>query len=306
MAFKEPTYEAVEVGETFGPVSFRADEHYVRAATFSLDDYSDWYLESDNGLGFRAVPSTAIARDQVALFLTKYDPNRVVGLHQTEEVWFHAPVRLGSIVTLTGRYIDKYQRRGKGYVVLECDAHDETGALLVRQISTEIMRIPEGVRLGEGSAGPGSERIRGEWPEDRSPVAHARRGMASGTPVAPLTKVARQDQMAVFSGCGLNRHNIHTDDNVARAAGFRAPLAQGMMETCWISEMLARFFGPVWLSGGWLKTKYLKPVFAADEITLRAVVSDEEADGRVRLEVWATNQDGVMTAAGWASCPLAD
>lgn len=305
MALKEPTYEAVEVGEIFGPVEVVVDDHYIKSGAFALDDDTPWYRSDDNPFGGRIAPSTIIAKDLVALFCTKYDPSRVVGLHQKEEVWFHNPVRLGRTLTLTGTYVDKYEKRGKGYVVLDCKAHDDEGRLVVRQRSTEIMRIPENIKLGEGSsAGAGDERVSPSWPDDKTPVARASAEVTPGTPVVPLTKTAHQDQMSVFSGCGRHWKNIHTEIAVAHKAGMRTTLAQGMMETCWTSEMLGRFFGPAWLSSGWIRMAYLQPVYEGDRITCRAVVknrSTEDGATKLELEVWCENQDGLMTAAGWAS-----
>lgn len=301
--YKDPTFESVEVGETFGPQIIPIDEHYIRSACFALDDYSSWFFQAHPAFGTRIAPSAALARDGVALFLTKYNPNTVVGLHQTEEVWFHAPVPLGTTVSLTGEYVDKYERRGKGYCVLDTHARDEQGKLLVRQKSTEIMRIPEGIRMGEGSSGKGGDgggRVAGILPEGIAFAEWATLDLPAGTPVKPLVKKAWEDQMAVFSGVGFNRHNIHTDDYVAKAAGFPARLAQGMQETCWMSEMLADFFGPVWFSSGWMKTSYLQPVYAGDEITLYGLVTGRNGD-RLDLEVWARNASGLLTAAGWAS-----
>ncbi|AMJ61567.1 MaoC family dehydratase [Bosea sp. PAMC 26642] len=299
--YKDPTFESVEVGEAFGPQLIAIDEHYVRSACFALDDYSDCYFRPDPALGARIAPSAALARDGVALFLTKYNPNTVVGLHQTEEVWYHAPVVFGTTVSLTGAYVDKYERRGKGYCVLDCEARDEAGTLLVRQKSTEIMRIPEGIRMGAGTSGGSGRRVEGTLPAGVAFQARATRDVTVGTPIAPLTKTAWEDQMSVFSGAGFNRHNIHTDDHIAHAAGFRARLAQGMQATCWMSEMLANFFGPNWFSSGWMKTSYLQPVFAGDEITVFGLVTGRKPDGRIELEVWARNADGLMTAAGWAA-----
>jgi acyl dehydratase len=303
-ALREPTFEAVRVGEPIGPVTVVADAHYRRNASFAVDDFAPPYASDDAATG-QLVPATAVARDLVALFCTVYDPSRVVGLHQKEEVWFHRPIRLGTTMHYTGRYTDKYERRGKGYVVFESEARDaRDGALLVRQISTEIMRVPEQVTLGEGSAPPDGERVRGKWPANAVPALRATADLAAGTPIPPLVKTAHQDQMSVFSGAGKQWFNIHTDVGIAQAAGFRDTLAQGMMETCWIAEMLAGFFGAGWMTGGWIKTAFLKPVFRNDTLTCRGVVTGVEhaADGtRLRLEVWAENQDGVMTAAGWAS-----
>lgn len=303
-ALREPTFEAVRVGEPIGPLEVVADEHYRRNGSFAMDDYAPEYTSGDPAAE-RLVPATAVARDLVALFCSVYDPSRVVGLHQKEEVWFHSPIQLGTVMHYTGRYTDKYERRGKGYVVFESEARDTSdGRLLVRQISTEIMRVPKRVTLGEGSAAPDGERVRGVWPTDMAPVACAAAGLAPGTPIPPLVKTAHQDQMSVFSGAGKQWFNIHTDVGIAQAAGFRDTLAQGMMETCWMAEMLAGFFGPRWMHSGWIKTAFLKPVFRNDTLTCRGVVTGRAADTggtRLQLEVWAENQDGTMTAAGWAS-----
>jgi acyl dehydratase len=308
LSLREPTYEAVILGEEIGPVEVVADEHYLRQGSFALDDYSKWYTE-DSASGQRLVPSTAVLRDLVAHFCTVYDPSRVVGLHQKEEAWFAKPIPLGTHMVYTGRYTDKYERRGKGYTVFESEARDASdNALLVRQISTEIMRIPEHVELGAASASPPVDgQVKGVWPDDVSPVQHAAMSLRPGTPIAPLTKTAHQDQMAVFSGINKHWSNIHTDYAIASGAGFRDTLAQGAMETCWLSEMLARFFGQSWLETGWIKNAYLKPVFRGDTIICRGVVKAvDHSKPRpiIELEVWATNQDGAMTAAGWASAAV--
>jgi acyl dehydratase len=308
MKLKDPTFEAVEVGETFGPLRVDMDDHYVKAAMFAVDDYSQCYMQGDAAFGGRIAPSTAIAKDMVALFTTKYDGDRIVGLHTKEEVWFHRPIPFGTTLFLTGRYVHKERRRGKGYVVLECEARDAQGTLYVRQISTEIMRVPDKVELGTGSAPTEGQRVAGVWPADCAVAAKAQTDTAPGTPIPQLVKRAHQDQLAVFSGWNEQRHSIHTEVRYAQAAGFRDSLAQGMMETCWMSEMLANFFGPSWLSTGWVKTSFLKPVYRNDELILHGVVTGRETkpDGTwLTLEVWARNQDGAMTAAGWASAHVA-
>jgi hypothetical protein len=301
VALREPLYETVVVGEEIGPIPVSADEHYLKNAMFAVDDYSVARSNDDRPL----VPQAAVARNLVALFCRVYDPNRVVGLHQREEIWFHREIPLGTRMLYSGRYTDKYERRGKGYVVFEAEARDASdGALLVRQVSTEIMRIPENVVLGQASAAPPERRVSGEWPSDMVPVARYRPGLEPGTPVAPLTKVAHQDQMSVFSGADFQWSNIHTDIRVAQRAGFRDTLAQGAMESCWTAQMLTDVFGNAFRRTGWIRHVYLKPVFRGDSVVCRgkiiSVDKSPEGSETIELEAWCTNQDGVMTAAGWA------
>lgn len=301
---KDPTFAAVSVGEAFEPVTLALDEAYLAAARFCLDDH----LVRRDAEGREYVPGTALARDLQQLFLTRYDPNRIVGLHQAEEIIFAAPARLGDTVTLTGSVVDKFEKRGKGYFVLDCRAHDADGHLLVQQVSTEIMEMPDLAARQDtstpkqGSQQAAAKRISGVWP-DSAPVAHFAPDLGASTPVKPLVKTCDLAQIAVFSGIGLGRYNTHTDIRVAQAAGFDTALAQGMMETCWMSQMLADFFGQAWDRGGWIKTNYLRPVLAGDTITLRAVLTEVGTE-TAELEVWAENQHQQMTAAGWARCRL--
>jgi acyl dehydratase len=307
LELREPTYEGVVIGELIGPLRVVADEDYRRRACFALGESASMYAGGEKPF----VPAPMVGRDLVALFCSVYDPSRVVGLHQKEEIWFHAPIPVGTVMEYTGRYTNKYEKRGKGYTVFDSEAHDaSTGQLLVRQISTEIMRIPAGIQLGTGQAqkDPGAERVNPIWPTDRQPVRHATATLPNGTPIEFVVKHAHQDQLSVFSGVNTQWYNIHTDVEVALKAGFRDTLAQGMMETCWTAEMLANFVGPAWHRSGWIKMAYLKPVYRGDTITCRAILTaTEEGTGGplLKFEVWAENQDREMTAAGWASSRLA-
>ncbi|HEY0207936.1 MaoC family dehydratase [Acerihabitans sp.] len=301
---RDPTYDNVVVGELIGPLAVTADEAYRRRACFALDDYSGDYRAPSGPY----VPAAMLGRDLVALFCSVYDPSRTVGLHQKEEIWFVNPVPLNAKLHYTGKYTDKYMKRGKGYTVFDTEARDaDTGILYVRQVSTEIMRIPDNIQLGAGGsrAAPAPGHIEPHWPEHVPPAAKADAALRPGTPVTPLVKCPEQGQMTVFSGGNTQWYNIHTDIEVALKAGFRDTLAQGMMETCWVAEMLAGFIGPSWHTSGWIKMAYIKPVYRADRITCRAVVQEIEGQ-RVTFHVWAENQHGDMTAVGWASADKAN
>ncbi|PIJ50151.1 hypothetical protein BL250_10710 [Erwinia sp. OLTSP20] len=295
---REPTFENVVVGEPIGPLTVTVDEAYRRRACFALDDFSHAYM----GEQAPWVPAAMLGRDLVALFCSVYDPSRTVGLHQKEEIWFINPVPVNARIHYSGRYTDKYMKRGKGYTVFDSEARDaDKGTPYVRQISTEIMRIPDGIQLGSGGAAKSAQgdHIDPQWPVDMTPLHHATADMVAGTPVAPLVKHPEQGQMTVFSGGNSQWYNIHTDIEVALNAGFRDTLAQGMMETCWIAEMLARFIGPGWHSSGWIKMAYIRPVYRGDHITCRALVESVQGE-TVTFHVWAENQHGERTAIGWA------
>jgi acyl-coenzyme A thioesterase PaaI-like protein len=67
------------------------------------------------------------------------------GLHAKMEFNFLEPVRPGMRVQTRGRVVDKYERRGRQYMVTEYISRDEQGTTLVRGQFTQML-IPEGTR----------------------------------------------------------------------------------------------------------------------------------------------------------------
>ncbi len=299
-------YENIVLGEDFGPIEEVVDDYKVKRFAFMMDDYHPWYF-GESPFGKRIGHAAILANDLLQLFTQVYDPNTVVGLHTQEELWFVNPVFVGERARLYGKYVEKYERRGKGYVVMEADARGEDGRVLLRHRGVEILHIEPGPVVGKGTASPPEKRVAGEYRKDVEPVTKAQPGILPGTPLAPLVKTIMQDQIAVFSGVGKHLRNIHTDIEMARKAGLSTTLAQGMMETIYLTELLTNFFGPSWFTTGWEKMKFIAPVFSGETVTARGAVTGEARDAegtRLELEIWCENSAGKMTAAGWASARL--
>jgi len=130
----------------------------------------------------------------------------------------------------------------------------------------------------------------------------ARSTAVVGDTLPPLTKDLTQRKIDVYSG--VKPHSIHTDETWARTKGFRAPLAQAMMSTAYVSELMTRFLGAGFVKGGTLSMVFIKPVFVGDQLTVHGVVKERRAEGdavRIVVEVWCQNQDGDTTAVGTAS-----
>lgn len=320
---KEATYELVEIPEEFGPLYEFVDDHKIKTYAFTQDDYNPWYFE-DSPFGGRIGHASILANDLLQLFYTKYDPNTVVGLHTQEELWFHNPVFFGEQATLQGKYVDKYEKRGQGYVVMEAEARGEDGRLLISHRGGEIMRThpasarskkksQEDAEAGDKSkdAGKnkGSKRVSGEYCEDLAPVKQAREDLQAGTPIAKLQKHITQEQMSVYSLVGKYYKNIHNNLDVAREAGLERPIVQGQQQVGYLTELLTRFFGPSWFTSGWEKIKFLNPVYAGETVTATGVVTGRKPENgktRLELEVWIRNEQGEMSAAGWASAFVDD
>jgi len=123
-----------------------------------------------------------------------------------------------------------------------------------------------------------------------------------GDELPPLSKPISQRQIDCYSG--VRPKSIHTDPEWARSKGFAAPLAQGMMSTAYVSEMMVNLLGEGFIKGGKMSVKFVKPVLVGDTLTMHGSVREKlPENGRTRIvvEFWCENQDGLKTMVGEAS-----
>ena len=123
-----------------------------------------------------------------------------------------------------------------------------------------------------------------------------------GDELPPLTKPIAQRQIDMYSG--VRPYSIHTDAEWARKKGFAAPLAQGLMSTAYVSQMMVQFLGEGFVRGGRMSVAFIKPVLAGDTLTMHGAVTGKDMDGantRVTVEFWCGNQGGTKTLVGNAS-----
>jgi len=126
--------------------------------------------------------------------------------------------------------------------------------------------------------------------------------LAVGQALPPLAKHVSQRRIDVYSG--VKPHSIHSDEAWARQKGFRACLAQGMMSTAYVAQLMVKLLGPDFARGGTMSMAFIKPVYAGDRLTVHGIIKDKQPDQgatRVVVEVWVENQHGEKTAVGHAT-----
>jgi acyl dehydratase len=135
-AFRTLTYDAVTVGEEFVSDTKLVSPEDIEAYGWAVDDHHPWFFE-DSPFGGPIAHPTLMANQALALRHSRY----VVpgGLHAKMEFEFVEPIRPGMRVRSRGRVIDKYERRGKPYMVTEYVTEDENGTVLVRGQFTQML-----------------------------------------------------------------------------------------------------------------------------------------------------------------------
>jgi acyl dehydratase len=221
-------------------------------------------------------------------------------------VWFDSPVRLGERVRLTGRIVQTYVRRGRGYFVTDAQVTAVgDGRSIVRHRAIETVDIGDPDKLGGSGANGSGRRVVGVYPTEREVALFAGSRPAPGAPLPSLTKTVRQEQMSVYSNVQRFWRTTHTDLAVARAEGLDTTLAQGLMEAAYVSELATRFFGPSWFATGHLELAFIAPMLPGDEVRVLGVVSEAGPVGgtgdRLEIETWVERvSDGRKLAVGWA------
>lgn len=111
-------------------------------------------------------------------------------------------------------------------------------------------------------------------------------------PLAPRTLVA-------FNTATKSTNRIHSDD-VARQYGFRGGLVPGVDVYAYLAQPAVAAWGRAWLERGWLRGRFLQPVYDGDATS---VVPTGPLDGGEGLEV--RNPAGEVCAVGAAGLPEA-
>ncbi len=300
---KDSTFENMYVCEELGPIEITVDERLVKQYAFCMDDYRTWHF-GESPFGGPIAHAALLANDLLTIYYTNYDRTTVTGLHTDEEMWFLRPVPVGETVTITGRFVDKFVRRGNGYVVMEAEARDRDGNVLVRHRGAEIMRVDNAGDLVERGAAKQTESHIVAETSDAELVTGPSRGLASGTPLAPLTKYLSQEQVSVYSFAGEHERNFHNDLDLARKNGLDRTIAQGLQTAGYFSDLCTGFFGKDWFTSGWIKAKFTKPVFPGSTLTVAGKIAGQEdaPEGlKTNLELWVRDDADRLVSVAWAS-----
>jgi acyl dehydratase len=133
---KPMIFEEMPLGEEY------ADEYVLtpelaRDYTEGVEDANPWYVEQSPFGGPVANPILLVAQ-HARLFKTKYAT--AGNIHTRHETQFLNPARLGKTIKVYGKLVDKYVKRGREYLVMECRSVDEDGVELCRDRRTVIIR----------------------------------------------------------------------------------------------------------------------------------------------------------------------
>ena len=150
-------------------------------------------------------------------------------LESKSQVQFFQPTQVGKIITAQSKVYDKYIKRGRAFVTVEFNCIDQDGISVMRCRATQAIGSSNKHSYGHSGDALDNPKV------ERSPDYYN------------LPKKITLNQMRRFSGHIDGGDSFHTSERLALAAGFPAPLAQGMMSFAYILEMILSNYGDKWL-----------------------------------------------------------
>ncbi len=127
--------------------------------------------------------------------------------------------------------------------------------------------------------------------------------LPEGATLGPLTRT----DFVRYQGASGDMNPIHHDETYARAAGYPAPLAVGMLQAGALAAWAAGLFGPENVRR--TKVRWKEQVWPGDVLTFSGKVArkyEEGGERRVDLELLCHRQGGGVAVQGWMSFVVID
>jgi acyl dehydratase len=278
----QPAY----VGRHCGSNSYDITREVVDFYADALDDHSPLYAQ---------VAPPLLHHSECYQFVGEWYLKNLFGnLHAQQDWELFGAIPIGGRVRSRSTIVDRYSKRGRDYVVNETDLCDVAdGRLLVRG-HTHQSFLPE--REGQADGGYVVDEKTAEKKASRPAFP-----TATGAELAAVEKTVDERRCWMFSGPGKS---YHTDREEAQKFGFPNIVVQGMMSTCFVSQVMLDAFGLGWVEGGKTSLKLTNVLWVDESVTARARIREECREGtrtRVHCDVWVEKGDGTRVALGSAS-----
>jgi acyl dehydratase len=288
--------DEIYVGRDFGRHDFVITPDVVEAYMDAVDDHNPIYTGTSPFGG--PVAPALIRHSEVYSYRSHpagqpswYLPNLYGNLHARQEWDLFAPVLVGDALSARSFIAERYHKRGRDYVVNEVVFADVEGAVVARQ-RTHQSFLAETANDGIVVDKAREKKAGRSFDVDTS---------AAIEELTPIDKQITLDMCWKFSGPHKNYHN---DKESAVKLGFPDIVVQGMMSTCFLSELMTRRFGAGWIASGKMDVNLVNVVWQSDRLTCRGFVREVTPEGtrrRAHVDIWCEKADGTKVTVGKAS-----
>lgn len=280
----ELSYGTIEIGKQYGPYHYPLASRAARYLEAIENDH-EWHHRRSHAGPPVAPPTILGVMGMRCLDLAGPVPPGT--LHLRQEIEITNTVRFDRRPVLYGQFIDKSEKNGRKRFTFEAGCRDDTGIILGKSSVTMVFPAENGG--GRTKDGAAKKPAHGE------------------SELTAVTHKLTQEKMTAYAEDSANHlrgKSIHTDEDVAKAAGFPTTVANGLMAFDYIGEMMEKELGRAWYEHATLSVAFLAPPLKGQTLTTGGRPVEEQPEGAVVrrvYEVWCDNDDGQTIAAGTAT-----
>jgi len=124
-----------------------------------------------------------------------------------------------------------------------------------------------------------------------------------GQSLPEMKKQITQEEINLYAKASKDFNPIHIDEKFARNTPLGGTVAHGMLVLAYVSQMMAKYFGRVWLIGGGLNVRFKAPARPGDVLSIQGKILkiQKEADQiSIRCDILCSNQKKEIVISGEA------
>lgn len=132
-------WEEIRIAQQIGTWKHVITEKEIITLNQAVEDSDPWYLKdarSDNSVA----PPTLIADDYLHIANNAGLEVAYCFHARTKQKYFKL-IRVGECISSTSKILDKFEKRGKQYIVIETSSRDEENNLVAKSENT-LVRVP--------------------------------------------------------------------------------------------------------------------------------------------------------------------
>ena len=124
-----------------------------------------------------------------------------------------------------------------------------------------------------------------------------------GQSLPEMKKQITQEEINLYAKASKDFNPIHIDEKFARNTPLGGTVAHGMLVLAYVSQMMAKYFGRLWLTGGGLNVRFKAPARPGDVLSIQGKILkiQKEFDQiSIRCDILCSNQKKEIVISGEA------
>lgn len=130
------TIDAFEAGDELAPYELHVSRELNLRYVHALEDEHPRYVEGNPGKAPWVHPGLLLNHSNPTRSASHVLPDGMANIHAKDEVEFFRPGRVGETFRIYWKVVEKYEKRGRNYMIFECRVVGEDGAEVLRRRMT--------------------------------------------------------------------------------------------------------------------------------------------------------------------------